>query len=111
MKNIAAVWVTILVVAFGLASNQEDNYRQKAQRLDLKIMTLEMTGKPKVIPRMGKLRNESRAMAEVWENRALVLSLATGIAAVSMAASGYMALILLLLSAWIFAIRVVIDLI
>ena len=49
MKNISAVWVTVLVIALSLAVNKEDNYRQKAQRLDLKIMTLEITGNPETI--------------------------------------------------------------
>ena len=87
-KNYTASWVSILVIALGICSKIEDNYRQLAHRLDLKIMTLELQRNPEVIPRMNVWRNTSRAKAERWEIAVIALSIAAGLAATAMAASG-----------------------
>lgn len=93
-QNVTACWIACLVLALGVASDRESQFRQQAQRLDLKVMTLEITNNPEVIPRMNTWRNETRAKAEQWEAVVLRLSLAAAIAAVALTATGLTWLIL-----------------
>jgi len=86
--NVTACWVALVVLALGVASNQEGNFRDQAQRLDLKVMTLEITNNPETIPRMNDWRNETRATAEAWEQIALRLSVAAAIGAVALTVTG-----------------------
>jgi len=92
--NVTAAWIAILVLALGVASHFESDHRQQAQRLDLKVMTLELKGTSAVIPRMNRWRNEARAKAEKWERAVLSLSLAAAIAAISITVTGWMWLLL-----------------
>ena len=92
--NITAAWIAIVVLALGVASDRESEFRQQAQRLDLKVMTLELKGQSAVIDRMGVFRNETRATAEKWEAVVLRLSLAAAIAAVAITVTGWMWLML-----------------
>jgi hypothetical protein len=89
-NDLTAVWIAILVLALGVASDRESQFRQEAQRLDLKVMTLELQGNSSIIDRMGVLRNQKRATAERWESTALSLSLAAAIAAVTILVTGWM---------------------
>jgi len=93
-QNVTAAWIALLVLALGVASHFESDHRQKAQRLDLKVMTLELKRTSAVIPRVNRWRNETRATAEKWERAVLSLSLAAAIAAISITVTGRMWLLL-----------------
>jgi hypothetical protein len=58
-----------------LVSMKEDDYRSRASRIDLKVMTLELKGQSAVIDRMGTMRNQARAKAEQFEAAALLLTI------------------------------------
>jgi hypothetical protein len=75
LKSLTALYLVILGCALAVVSMKEDDYRSRASRLDLKVMTLELKGQSAVIDRMGVLRNQSRAKAEQFEAAMLLLTI------------------------------------
>jgi hypothetical protein len=67
-----AIVACVLAVLLMLGNNLEN----RAARLDLKVMTLELKGNTSVIDRMGKLRNLTRAKAETLQIAAIFLVVA-----------------------------------
>ena len=86
-KAYIAIWLSFLACAFAVANMKEDSFRSTASRLDLKVMTLEIKGPSALIPRMGKLRNETRAKAEQMEAAVVLLAIGLAVAAPAMIAS------------------------
>jgi hypothetical protein len=74
-RSVIAVYLVLLGCALAVVSMKENDYRSRASRLDLKVMTLELKGQSAVIDRMGVLRNQARAKAEQFEAAALMLTI------------------------------------
>lgn len=79
-KSLIAIYLSITACCLAVASMKEDDYRSRAFRLDLKVMTLELKGQSSVIDRMGILRNQTRAKAEKMEAAVLLLAIAFAVA-------------------------------
>lgn len=75
-KNVLAIYGSILACCLAVALMIGNNLENKAARLDLKVMTLELKGDSSVIDRMGKLRNLTRAKAETMQVAAIFLVVA-----------------------------------
>ncbi len=82
------VWLILLTLALILSAKFENDYRTRAHRLDLKVMTLELKGQSAIIDRMGRWRNETRATAERFEAAVLSFSAAAAFAGIALAAPG-----------------------
>lgn len=78
-----AIYLAFVACILGVANIAEGNYRELAQRADLKLMVLELKGQSAVIPKFGILRNQKRRIANrIQAGVVLILiSLATGTAA------------------------------
>lgn len=75
-KNALAVYGALVACILAIVLMLGNNYESKANRLDLKVMTLELKGDSSVIDRMGVLRNHTRAQAENLQVAALLLAIA-----------------------------------
>lgn len=75
-RNTLAVYGAIVACVLAIVLMLGNNLENKAARLDLKVMTLELKGDSSVIDRMGKLRNLTRARAETMQVAAIFLVVA-----------------------------------
>jgi hypothetical protein len=83
LKSLTALYLVILGCALAVVSMKEDDYRSRASRIDLKVMTLELKGQSAVIDRMGTMRNQARAKAEYFEAAILLLTIGLVIGSLS----------------------------
>ena len=72
-RKTLAIYGAILACVLAIVLMLGNNYENRATRLDLKVMTLELKGDASVIDRMGKLRNLIRAKAETLQIAAIFL--------------------------------------
>ena len=86
-KSIVAIYLATIACCLAVVSMVEDEYRSRAFRLDLKVMTLELKGQSSIIDRMGVLRNHTRAKAAKMQTAVLLLAIAFAVASPALIAN------------------------
>jgi len=89
--NVTACWVALVVLALGVASNQEGHYRERAQQMEFHIVIEKLKGNEGIGSRVATVsdwRRDARFTAEAWEQIALRLSVAAAIGAVALTVTG-----------------------
>jgi len=88
-RNIWAIYGAVIACAFAIVLMVQNDYDNRASRLDLKIMTLELKGQSSVIDRMGVLRNYTRATAEKLQVVAVLFAVALALFSAAIATDGW----------------------
>jgi len=76
MKWLARLYLIAVSIALGGTLLLQSDYESKALRLDLKVMTLEIKDQSAIIDRMGKFRNQTRAIAQKLQLAVFLLLIA-----------------------------------